>query len=622
MRSAAWRGRGSVTLGGGTSEEAQRPRYNFFFSFIEVTSVSFQATYDQSWALVIGINEYQYLSPLSFATNDAKAVAAMLDTKFGFPTDNITILLDAEASTNSIRERFLEYTNRQRIRPDDRILVFFAGHGHTVTGNRGEVGYLVPADGRIDKLNTLIRWDELTQSADLIPAKHVFFLMDACYGGLALLRSPTFGAMRFMIDMLTRNARQVLTAGKANQTVADGGGVRPGHSIFTAHLLEALDGSAASEEGIITASGVMAYVYDRVGRDQQSHQTPNYGLVDGDGDFIFTTTMLDTLRKAIPSGGPGGPDGGDAKDILINPSASVVIETEQEPQVVEQMKDLLSDATKRIRLDDFVTLHLRRFLEATDSRAFPVHGASATEETLGERLIRYEELSRDLQQIVVLLATWGDTSQQLLLEKVFVRIAEVDQGAYNRDLVQRMTWFPILSLLYSAGIAAIASRKYELLTELFHAPVTSERPSGDEQQPLIVRVVEGANGLNTFFKTLPGHERHHVPRSEYLYKALQPVLEDLLLLGRRYEALYDEFEVLLALDYADLMKNQWGPPGRFAWKHRAMNDGGPFRHVIEDSESKGGEWGPLKAGLFGGSQERLKKDIETITAMIGNLPWL
>ena len=63
-----------------------------------------------------------------------------------------------------------------------------------------------------------------------------------------------------------------------------------------------------------------------------------------------------------------------------------------------------------------------------------------------------------------------------------------------------------------------------------------------------------------------------MPRSEYLYKALQPTLEDLLMLGRRYETLFDRFEVLLALEYADVSGTRWAPPGRYAWKHRHDGD--------------------------------------------------
>ena len=97
---------------------------------------------------------------------------------------------------------------------------------------------MLPADGATDDLSTLIRWDELTRNADLIPAKHMLFIMDACYGGLAVTRYVQPGSMRFLKDMLTRYSRQVLAAGKANQVVADSDGPREGHSIFTGHLLD------------------------------------------------------------------------------------------------------------------------------------------------------------------------------------------------------------------------------------------------------------------------------------------------------------------------------------------------------------------------------------------------
>src|SRR5205085_7845529 len=193
---------------------------------------TYSSSYRNSWALVIGIDAYRHVSPLGFAASDARAIAKLLEDQFAFEPSRISLLLDDDATIEAIRNRFFAYT-KEVVEPDDRIIVFFAGHGHTVHGNRGEVGFLVPVDGRPDDFNSLVRWDELTRNADLIPAKHILFLMDACYGGLALVRGPSTGSMRFMGDMLRRHARQVLTAGKADETVADGGGVRPGHSIFT-----------------------------------------------------------------------------------------------------------------------------------------------------------------------------------------------------------------------------------------------------------------------------------------------------------------------------------------------------------------------------------------------------
>src|SRR5438270_615909 len=98
---------------------------------------------------------------------------------------------------------FLRFTT-EAASEDDRVFVFFAGHGCTRTGRRGEVGYLVPVDGIPDDVSSLVRWDDLTRNADWVPAKHASFVMDACYGGLAVTRAMAPGASRFLKDMLRR----------------------------------------------------------------------------------------------------------------------------------------------------------------------------------------------------------------------------------------------------------------------------------------------------------------------------------------------------------------------------------------------------------------------------------
>ena len=371
----------------------------------------YQSKYAQSFALVIGIDQYKYVSPLSFAKNDATAIAKNLKDRFGFAKANINLLLDKNATFAAIRDTYLDFANNGRLGPNDRLVVFFAGHGHTVSGARGDVGFLVPHEGNPNETKTLIRWDDLTRNADLIPAKHIFFMMDACYGGLALQRGPGMGNMRFLGDMLKRHARQVLTAGKADEVVADGGGVRPGHSIFTAHLLNGLEGAAATKEGIITANGVMAYVYEKVGRDEYSHQTPHFGYIAGDGDFVFDTTPLEKLRAEAINAGDGRDTAteGDA-DVLLNTSSQIAQPLGMiESPVVSTLKELLSDPSLRIKLDDFVSMHVRRLLEAVDQRYFPVQGAEWSKEEFLRRVQLYEKASKDLQQIAILLAKWGDT---------------------------------------------------------------------------------------------------------------------------------------------------------------------------------------------------------------------
>ena len=65
------------------------------------------SAYENSWALVIGINTYRHISPLGFARHDAEVIAKILTDQFGFPKDNVTLLLDQAATREAIMNSFL-----------------------------------------------------------------------------------------------------------------------------------------------------------------------------------------------------------------------------------------------------------------------------------------------------------------------------------------------------------------------------------------------------------------------------------------------------------------------------------------------------------------------------------
>jgi hypothetical protein len=104
---------------------------------------------------------------------------------------------------------------------------------------------------------------------------------------------------------MTHRARQVITAGLAEQLVADT--FKDEHSIFTFYLLEALNGAAIGSEGEITADQVMAYIVDAVQKDGRSRQTPAHGdLEDSEpgGNLIFQNPNLHSY--SVPSDREGG----------------------------------------------------------------------------------------------------------------------------------------------------------------------------------------------------------------------------------------------------------------------------------------------------------------------------
>jgi hypothetical protein len=111
----------------------------------------YEPRYASSRALVMGINEYQHASPLSFPVADAEAIAEVLRTRFGFPDANVTVLLNDAVNKASVLGAFYGLAS-QSGDPSDRVVVFFAGHGYTVHGRHGDVGFLVPYDGNPDNL--------------------------------------------------------------------------------------------------------------------------------------------------------------------------------------------------------------------------------------------------------------------------------------------------------------------------------------------------------------------------------------------------------------------------------------------------------------------------------------
>ncbi|MFN7936894.1 MAG: caspase family protein [Bryobacteraceae bacterium] len=414
--------------------------------------------------------------------SDAEAVAAALIKEFSFPSSNVQLLLNGEATRDAIARRFLSFA-RDGCGANDRLVVFFAGHGHTESSHRGEVGYLVPWEGDPADLATLIRWDTLTRDADLIEAKHVLFVMDACYGGLAVTRALKPGAMRFMKDMLQRRSRQVLTAGKANEVVADLGGPLPNHSVFTGHFLEALAGKAAGPEGILTANGVIAYVYRSVANDAGSRQTPHFGYLNGDGDLIFNDAVLAAL--APPTSGDSGK--GDADILSAIPGVLMPRETEEEMTAAEQAKELLAEEKLRIKLHDFIAIKTREALSATGDDNFPNRGKWSADDFV-TRLQKYEVAMDDLAQVQGLLGLWSEPYHRGIIQVALQHLAGRLGPSSGLVAWSALRYYPLLLLMYCGGIGAIAANKYENLRDILLVPIRGPRESSDDDGPLLLTV--------------------------------------------------------------------------------------------------------------------------------------
>jgi len=286
----SWDGRDFVAPRGGGGVAASAP---------VVAEVAAPKLYRDSWAVIIGINAYKSWPRLAYAVNDARAVRDTLEKKYGFTPDHVTTLLDGEATRQNILAALGDtLADTKKVSHDDRVFVFFAGHGVTRKLPNGKAqGYIVPVDAAAQNYQSqAISMTNFQDASDAIAAKHVFFVMDACYGGLALTRGGGGAASgdrrQYLMEVTRRSAREVLTAGGGDEQVADNG--PGGHSIFTWTLLQGLEGKGDLDgDGVITATELAAYVGPSV--SSLSRQTPAFGHLAGSegGEFVFVLKAED-----------------------------------------------------------------------------------------------------------------------------------------------------------------------------------------------------------------------------------------------------------------------------------------------------------------------------------------
>lgn len=243
-----------------------------------------ESLYRQSHAVIIGINAYDELPTLDYAVKDARAMEEKLKS-LGFET---TSLLDGQATRASIL-RILGEELPRKVQSDDRVVIFFAGHAKTEETADGTLrGHLAPVDAnRGTGFPQSISMDQIRDLSRQLEANHVLYVIDAAFAGLGLSASGTIssGDRAYLQKITVRKAHQMLAAGGRGEVVHFGEG---GLSIFTASVLDALDGAADRDgKGFVTFSDIASYVKLHVSRSTGSKQIPQYGSIAGEGEVVF-----------------------------------------------------------------------------------------------------------------------------------------------------------------------------------------------------------------------------------------------------------------------------------------------------------------------------------------------
>ena len=251
--------------------------------------------YRRSHAVVIGIDDYaeDSVPDLSGAVRDATAVADVLTQQHGFAEEDVHVLLDAEATRINIAD-LLSNTLRNTVGPEDRVLVYFAGHGTTL----GALGYILPVEGDFSRPGaTGVSMNELQGWLEGYRSQHILFVADSCYSGLGIPEATTRGPADhdgipgYLRKALNKKIRMALVAGSSDEQVLEW--VEKEHGLFTYYFLEGLRGAADTDnDGLITGDELASYIKPKVRRTAfalyNAEQNPHMGR-RGEGEFMFVT---------------------------------------------------------------------------------------------------------------------------------------------------------------------------------------------------------------------------------------------------------------------------------------------------------------------------------------------
>ncbi|MBN2663875.1 MAG: caspase family protein, partial [Bacteroidales bacterium] len=255
------------------------------FTPVTVAGTGTTTLYKQSHALIIGMSNYTNGWPkLDGVKKDIPLVKDALEQN-GFH-----VVVKMDLTREQLDKAFIDFITTYGQDPENRLVFYFAGHGHTLN-NFGEVnGYIVPVDapnpnydkaGFIAKAMPMSRIEEYAKQAG---SKHALFLFDACFSG------SLFATSRAVPDIISYKTaepvRQFITSGSADETVPD-------ESIFRQQFVTALttDYADANKDGYLTGTELGSFLQDNVVNYSRNAQHPQYGKIRNPyldkGDFVF-----------------------------------------------------------------------------------------------------------------------------------------------------------------------------------------------------------------------------------------------------------------------------------------------------------------------------------------------
>ncbi|MFN0196589.1 MAG: SUMF1/EgtB/PvdO family nonheme iron enzyme [Planctomycetaceae bacterium] len=286
----------------------------------------------QRWALLIGVNQYDYARELKYCVADQESLSKSL-IKAGFPDRQVTLMTD-EAKEPRLRPSKGNIKKQvellcQLAERGDLVFIAFSGHGVHLE----KTSYLCPTDAQLDDTESLISLEWIYEQLGESAAELRLVMVDACRnvppepeGRRAATDKELKASARAFVAKAQEVPEGILllnscTEGEFAQEHTD-----LGHGVFTHFLLQGLEGKADKDQNKrITLSELFTYaskettfyVRDKFADSQRPKLKGNLAVDVLDYEVAISASSPQPVDP--PGGTPSTPDKpGEPLEVITN----------------------------------------------------------------------------------------------------------------------------------------------------------------------------------------------------------------------------------------------------------------------------------------------------------------
>jgi len=244
-------------------------------------------------ALVIGISKYESIRPLNYADKDAMVFAGYLKyhPKWALPDDQIKVLLNQNAKNGDILEGLMWL--KEESKENDKIIIFFSGHGDVETLTDANEGYLLAHN--TPKSNYIFGGVSVSLIKNFITTYtnnkvKVMLITDACRSGELAGGIKGTELTNAALKQKWSNEIKILSAQPTQSSYEDtkwGGG----RGVFSYYLIKGMSGEAdMNKNDTVTLSELEYYVGTKVFEATGEKQQPSF---EGGAKFSTVLSVVD-----------------------------------------------------------------------------------------------------------------------------------------------------------------------------------------------------------------------------------------------------------------------------------------------------------------------------------------